>query len=1097
MHNSFVDFLNHGTLPFIGRSDEQQRIVQFWERTASHADSLRVLLVSAEAGAGKSRLIEETLPAIAEQGGVVIHLKLRPEGAASLGPLLAGAFGNSASASQLLQRGKPEPTLQSALAMLRRLCGLRRTFLAIEDIHLLAGPTLREFALLLEGLADEPLSALLATRPTELGGRAVAEHHISEEITLKGFSETDLLAMWQELFTVPPAHDAVALLLQATRGNALAIRSAMRGALRSGAIQLQWHKQGEERVRVNVGMLAGVARRSTEGIVDGMIADLNNHQLLAAQRLSLLGEVFSQEAAAGMLDDAEQAVRALVFRGILLHSTTPVTPLNSRSEEDLPLAFTHTLLHNTLVESAELEPDELARLSAVVANSLPIYTHLPIRLLGHHAGSVANLPIRETVAAAITEIARKLNQTADWQSGKGVIDAAVAIIEANPALQAEFSFAERLLQCQILATQLDVNLRSDDSIEHRDLAERLQALTEGSTETAMLRYHIHALEHLFRFAVANAPSQCGELFTKARMTAEQFPAMQVLPEYRRFLHNVGNEASNRNDLQRLRTLESIVGKIITRDDASEECRQQIMRIMGGYFLVLIESTEELHERLALLQQVQDLFPPLNLEMQQSDVMFFFLRSNFWLYCGDAKNILQSAPMLIQLAKLHGLTGSYATSLRYAMYAHGVLGATQMELLELCQKAIHDIAEMERFSPNNSPVSHPVLIGRTLHNLAILRGDLPLMRIAVEKYCGGETSLAIANRLLALLWEERFTEFAAIAETLPNPQRQLAFVCSEHPINADEIIAQFCTILNLRDYAIYNTYRTYITISLINYGVEHGRLAITEPLRNSIRAALLYHLEIFAKYQLLPCAAALLQRYGKHLSDAENNEWEKYLQPYNHSQNATTTQNPTVIQISLLDAITVGTEGKEPTRLRGGRNQTVLGLLVANQMLRRPLDRHTFASAASGIGNDHQRARVTANVAIMRLREALGREAITTNDDLPKLNVGKVRVDLLQAWDGICNADDALRRGRLGIAREQAVAALKIAAGKIPFPTLYDEIFERLREEFEHRLRTTTIRTAHALLAADDAHGAEELLALAANAMQGDDEVKEMLKEIER
>jgi hypothetical protein len=85
----------------------------------------------------------------------------------------------------------------------------------------------------------------------------------------------------------------------------------------------------------------------------------------------------------------------------------------------------------------------------------------------------------------------------------------------------------------------------------------------------------------------------------------------------------------------------------------------------------------------------------------------------------------------------------------------------------------------------------------------------------------------------------------------------------------------------------------------------------------------------------------------------------------------------------------------------------------------------------------------------------------------------------------------MRRRSLARAQQAALRALDIARGEVPFPTLYEEFFEAMREEIENRLRSTIIDLSRLLLRESDATGAGELLERAFTIMPDDEEVAEL------
>jgi len=161
------EFLDRGSLPFVGREGELERIVGFW-RGALHGDEMRVLVVEGEAGVGKSRLVAEAADRIAAERGTVVHAKLYAELTTAIAPLLFEALERTDLGRQI---ARADEGLAAAAAVLRRLARLRPTILIIEDIHLLAGAPVRELVQLLEAIEDEPVAVMLTARTQDHSAR--------------------------------------------------------------------------------------------------------------------------------------------------------------------------------------------------------------------------------------------------------------------------------------------------------------------------------------------------------------------------------------------------------------------------------------------------------------------------------------------------------------------------------------------------------------------------------------------------------------------------------------------------------------------------------------------------------------------------------------------------------------------------------------------------------------------------------------------------------------------------------------------------------------------------------------------------------------
>ncbi|MCB9214267.1 MAG: hypothetical protein H6616_00215 [Ignavibacteria bacterium] len=118
-----------------------------------------------------------------------------------------------------------------------------------------------------------------------------------------------------------------------------------------------------------------------------------------------------------------------------------------------------------------------------------------------------------------------------------------------------------------------------------------------------------------------------------------------------------------------------------------------------------------------------------------------------------------------------------------------------------------------------------------------------------------------------------------------------------------------------------------------------------------------------------------------------------------------------IRISMLGTIRVALPGEDFVPLRGVRIRTLLGLMVADCILSRPLSPEEFLRLAGGDDPDLEHARKKKNMGVVRLREILGREAILTDEETPRLHADIVTVDLIRANELLSEVGGAIREGR--------------------------------------------------------------------------------------
>ena len=201
-----------------------------------------------------------------------------------------------------------------------------------------------------------------------------------------------------------------------------------------------------------------------------------------------------------------------------------------------------------------------------------------------------------------------------------------------------------------------------------------------------------------------------------------------------------------------------------------------------------------------------------------------------------------------------------------------------------------------------------------------------------------------------------------------------------------------------------------------------------------------------------------------------------------------------IRISMLGTIGIALPPEDYAPLRGSRLRMILGLLVAGSLLERPLSSAEFTRLAGGMESDQERARKKKNMGIVRLREVLGRDAIITEGESPRLNLDIVEVDLIETLRVIGDGEDALRSGSLVRAIPSIAEGVTRLTGEVPFPTLYDDFFEAVRSDIDRRLRSVLLEAGRILLEGGGVVEAIDLLGSGLAALPGDEEVGELLAE---
>lgn len=1082
MNQTLVDFLNHGVLPFVGRTAETEQILAFW-RATTESTRLRGALLTGEAGIGKSRIIEEIIPQIVQEGGAVVHAKLYPESTTSIAPLVAGAL-RFLNTRRQLNIGDTDETLASVVTALRRLARLRPTLLLIEDIHLLNGETLREFGLLLDALSEDVISVVALTRPIELPARGVLERYLIEEITITLLETAQVETLWERLFGRWPDAEITALVLEATHGNPLALRSALRGAVKSGAIT--YHPPSNTWICANAtAVLPQVLKRNVELLSEGLAAYLNEKEREGAMALASLGELFTREAAEGLVEGAGKLLDSLMFKGVVMTARTQATPLPGSSSAHPPLAFTHTLLHTRLVEQAGIAPEALLR---IIARNYPLCSILPFQLLAaapQERIDIGGDEARQAITRAL-EIARALDNGPDWKLGMELWQAAEKI--APRCWYGWLDEERKIIEADILSTWLLLARRSSDHREYETYVRNLLALTDEPSSAAMREYRLRAFSFLHSLGRRNAPELCRDTWNRAQHFIHAHPDLLFSESYLAYMDSAARSMLARGDRQTLRLIDEQLTALIESDLADEHFRRQARRIIIFHSLDLFSTQEELQAR---LEQMDGLEPFVDSRNRMR-----FLSSKLMLLTtiGQMDEALRTADMAIPLFREQNLPNNFHMGSLARLCALGGLGIISMEEME---------GEIERLS-QHAPIhiqNFPVLARTALIEMALLRNERQWLIGGVERHESILRHLRPEAQMLLAL------EYGITAGKLePAPEKAsplfrplLLLHRSDIPPPSHILRDAFLRGLNGPLLRLHDVIEKRAFLALIDHytrrlGMKELGGLIAPEAGEMVRRTLAW----LAARRLHLCMIPLLEQGWNYLNEDELRGWRATIGRIAEQQRSAKETEAGKLRertrVSMLGTIEIRRPDGEIVPVRGSRLRALLGLLVADRMLDIPLDYREFSTIASGSEGDPERARKTLNGIVFRLRDAIGHDLVETGSETPHLNFDLVEVDLLDAHRAILEANEALRDRSLLRSQQRMLQALDLTRGEVPFPNLYENFFEAVREDFENGLRNTLVHVAQRLLMEGDPKSAEELLRRGFDAMAEDEEIADLLCE---
>ena len=531
--------------PLVGRSLELATLIDWWEAVRSGRGHL--VLVSGEAGVGKSRLVMELKARIARDGHVVaecrcaphyessalhpviellrrswklegatspeeqrglIHLALAPLGAVAsdaaplVASLLTGPSGDAEVAADGPQSRK-QKTLKALCDLLVAAATQQPMVLLVEDLHWVDPSTLQLLDLVVERVREAPVLVVLLFRPEFAPSWSLGQQMTRLQLSRLSPEETQTMIAGVAGGKVLPSQLRREL-TEKTDGVPLYIEEMVRMVLESGALSERADRYEMARPLAELDIPATLQ--------ESLVARLDRLGALRVlvQLAAVIGRAFGFDLIAAVSGDEPASLKGKLARLVELD----ILRLDSEGSQD-SYGFKHALIldaaYASLVRSKRCEYE--ARVAMILETRFVEVAEQNAELLGHHwAGAERpDLAIVYFLAA-----------------GRGASDRS-ALVEACRHLQRALSLVERVADapararlelevCLALAPVL-VAMRGYSNPEVERVYGRAHALCEGTGDLRLL-YTVLSGLHTFHQSRGEL-STCVALATRRLGLAEQ------------------------------------------------------------------------------------------------------------------------------------------------------------------------------------------------------------------------------------------------------------------------------------------------------------------------------------------------------------------------------------------------------------------------------------------------------------------------------------------------------------------------------------------------------------------------------------------------
>ncbi|MBK9247656.1 MAG: ATP-binding protein [Ignavibacteria bacterium] len=1106
-------FVNQGVFPFIGRKKESLHIQQFLSKIGD-ADSMQVLLLQGEAGIGKTRLLDESLPLFLENDVTIIRAKFHNGTHCSSILVLADALRHSDTVRRII-KAESSSSLDFVISSLIKIAKVRRLIVVLEDIHLLSELALQEFAQIISALSDEPIGLLCASRMLNSTIRGVIEPYIVDEILLRGWSKNEVSELWHELLSEELIDlDFLEQFQKNTDGNPLMIRMALHSGVRD-RITGKGNSNNIDMLPINTYKIEQAVARSSQMFTSGLTAHLNAREYASAEQIAIAGEIFSKEAALIILDNNDEALSELIAKGIIIQSLNHAESLNSFKSASLPFIFTHSLLHKHFALSNRFDINKFWK---ILATNAPLYSCLPYEYIPSHIQCIET--DTDMFIKGLKSLSTLMRDTV--RSHKSQLhDAMITAYDAAVIIARERLTGDELLQVELDRLHLKISIlrynglhdTEERRLEHRELLNSYILKTQHLSQEEFTYHRLYALAWQFAFQAFTFCkvdfgiwNEIKSLVKRYSYLTFQISSIEVLSWALNYMTWIRRRVNSYQDFYG--EMDWIVDHVESLTNTKNPIlKKYIVLRIYPLLLVLCRNDEELAKNRSKLSIIvgQDVDSDsrastkiLNFHIQYSSAETaleivrnyqksqIHTRIDFGTYF-DYFNLLMAVNTPIDVIKewLVNVATHFPAKDYPELWSNLLCASNSTLLLRGEQQMESFFNEIAKSVLSPSKDAQGLLI-------AWLVGGCHVDAITEVKYVHKE------------ILESGYAYWLDDSCWLQNGGGLLAYIRSlvENSTleNASELQEGLHSFLNL---TTSNSNRFTDLLSLLIW-LRYAALSRIDNyqllLRPQIRSAIFRTMDWLIESKRIVFACIFPRYFPEYFDEPEIPLWSKRITHELEDQyqrlHYNETNSATPLSLSIVGKVSFQYSGTdEHQTIKGSRLKCILGLMALDLTLTKPLTRQEFFDVVAGEEQDDETKRNTVKVAVYQLRKLLGKDSIIQGKHAPRLNLDYCKIDYIDVWKALLKAEKDVANNKLYNARNKLLYVLRTMNGNVLFPTLYETIFETAREEFETRLRRLILRVCRSIIQVGDSSSCELILQLADHQLSGDQEINDLLVDV--